>query len=102
MSEIRQLDVTIMGREFRVGCPAEEEETLMQAVELLDRKMHEIRGSGKVVGIEKIAIMAALNLANDYLHAGVTGGLDLASVQRKIGHMNATIDAALREQADLF
>ena len=43
MSEIKQLDVSIMGREFRVGCPVEEEATLLQAVDLLNGKMQEIR-----------------------------------------------------------
>jgi len=102
MSEVRQLDVTIMGREFRLSCPANEEATLLQAVELLDQKMHDIRAAGRLVGIEKIAIMAALNIAHDYLHTGVTGGLDLATVQRRITDMKTTIDHALQGQSDLF
>ncbi len=101
MSEIKQLDVTIMGREFRVACPVEEEATLLESVELLDQKMHEIREGGKVIGLEKIAILAALNLAHDFLQARV-GDFDIGTIQRRIKHMNATIDAALEGQADLF
>ncbi|KAF0812448.1 Cell division protein ZapA [Andreprevotia sp. IGB-42] len=101
MSEIKQLDVTIMGREFRVACPVDEEPTLLQAVALLDGKMHEIRGSGKVIGIEKIAIMAALNIAHEYLHVEA-GGFDIAAYKRRIDHINQIADAALQEQSELF
>ena len=48
MSGIKQLDVNIMGREFRLACPAQEEASLLQAVAMLDEKMQEIRGGGKV------------------------------------------------------
>ena len=103
MSEIKQLDVSIMGREFRLACPIEEEPVLLQAVEMLDEKMHEIRGAGKVVGLEKIAIMAALNIAHELLHARVGGGdFDIGTIQRKIHSMNETIDAALQDQSALF
>jgi cell division protein ZapA len=63
------LDVAIMGREFRVACPEDEREGLLQAVSYLDRKMREIRDGGKVIGLERIAIMAALNITHDYLAA---------------------------------
>ncbi|SFN49242.1 cell division protein ZapA [Formivibrio citricus] len=103
MSEIKQLDVSIMGREFRLACPAEEEPALLQAVQMLDEKMHEIRAGGKVVGLEKIAIMAALNIAHELLHVRVgSGDFDIGTIQRKIHSMNETIDAALQEQRALF
>ncbi|KPC52168.1 cell division protein ZapA [Amantichitinum ursilacus] len=101
MSTIKQLDVSIMGREFRVACPDDEEETLLQAVDLLNGKMHEIRDTGKVIGIEKIAIMAALNIAHEYLHVKA-GGFDIGGYQRRIGSLNAKLDAALQEQTELF
>ncbi|QBC43631.1 cell division protein ZapA [Iodobacter fluviatilis] len=99
---IKQLDVSIMGREFRVACPENEEATLVQAVELLDQRMHEIRASGKVVGLEKIAIMAALNITHEYLHTRVDGGFDIATIQRRITNMNSAIDAVIGEQTDMF
>jgi len=67
MSETRQLDVSILGREFRVGCPPEEEAALLRSVEYVDARMREIRDSGRVVGVERIAIMTALNLAHSQL-----------------------------------
>ena len=101
--EIKQLDVNIMGREFRVGCPASEETTLLQAVEMLNEKMQEIRGTGKVVGLEKIAIMAALNICHEFLQVRVGGGeIDIGLLQRRIKSMDEVIDAALNEQNNLF
>lgn len=103
MSEIKQLDVSIMGREFRVGCPVEEEATLLQAVDLLNGKMQEIRSTGKVVGLEKIAILAALNISHEFLQVQVGGGdFDIGAIQRRIKDMDAVIDAALQEQNALF
>ena len=99
MSEtIKQLDISVMGREFRVACPESEQETLLQAVQLLDARMHDIRTNGKVIGLEKIAIMAALNITHEFLQTKVVGGFDIASFQRRIDNMNSTIDAALQEQ----
>jgi cell division protein ZapA len=103
MSEaVKHLDISIMGREFRVACPVAEEATLLQAVQLLDARMHDIRTAGKVIGIEKIAIMTALNITHEFLSTKVEGGFDIGSIQRKIDNMNSTIDAALQEQTKLF
>ena len=68
MSAIKPVDVVIMGREFTVSCTDEERQGLLDAVDYLDKKMHDIRDSGKVVGVERIAIMAALNLSHEVLN----------------------------------
>lgn len=102
MSQSKQLDVTIMGREFRVACPPDEEAALMDAVEFLDGKMREIRDSGNVMGIDKIAIMAALNIAHEFMNTRIGGGLDVADFKRRIHRMQETIDEALKEQPQLF
>ena len=54
------LDVSILGREFRIACPEPERDRLLQSAVLLDRKMREIRDAGKVSSLERIAVMAAL------------------------------------------
>ena len=66
MSESKSLQITIMGRDFRVACPEDEQAGLLQAVDYLNKKMLEIRDSGKVIGLERIAIMAALNIAHEF------------------------------------
>ncbi|SCZ60856.1 cell division protein ZapA [Thiohalomonas denitrificans] len=59
--------VVILGKEFLVGCPPEEKEALHESARLLDRKMREIKDSGKVIGSERIAVMAALNIAHELI-----------------------------------
>ncbi|WP_108125762.1 cell division protein ZapA [Saccharospirillum mangrovi] len=67
MSQQNTLTVTILEREYRVACPPGQEVKLEQAAASLDRKMKEIRTTGKVFGIERIAVMAALNLTRELL-----------------------------------
>ena len=102
MSETKSLQVTIMGREFRVACPEEEQAGLLEAVDYLNRKMLEIRDGGKVIGLERIAIMAALNIAHELLTTKVGGGFDMGEIKRRMNRMEAVIDQAMTEQAKLF
>lgn len=59
--------VRILDREYRVMCLPEERRGLMEAALFLDGQMREIRDSGKVMAVEKIAVMCALNLADELL-----------------------------------
>jgi len=63
------VSVRILEKEYQVSCPANERTDLLDAAEALNAKMREIRDSGKVVGLDRIAVMAALNMANDLLHS---------------------------------
>ncbi|TLY69557.1 MAG: cell division protein ZapA [Gammaproteobacteria bacterium] len=56
-----------MEREYVVACPYDERSALLDAAEFLNSRMREIRDSGKVVGLDRIAVMAALNLAHEFL-----------------------------------
>ncbi|HZI82455.1 MAG TPA: cell division protein ZapA [Casimicrobiaceae bacterium] len=100
------LDVSILGRDYRVACKESEREELLQAVAFLDRRMREIRDAGKVVGSERIAVMAALNIAHELLGARSgaqsTGGFDSSGFQRRISAMQTAIDRAMAEQDKLF
>ncbi len=102
MSASKTMNVTIMGREFRVACPAEEREELLQSVSYLDKKMREIRDSGKVVGSERIAIMAALNITHELLTTKIRGGFDMGEFKSRINRMQVALDAAMPEQDKLF
>jgi len=62
-----RVSVRILEKEYQVSCPANERADLLDAAELLNAKMRDIRDSGKVVGLDRIAVMAALNLANEVL-----------------------------------
>ena len=64
-----QVSVRILDKEYQVACPADERTDLLDSAEVLNAKMREIRDSGRIVGVDRIAVMAALNMANDLLHA---------------------------------
>ena len=103
MSEkIKTLEVKILDRELRIACPDEEREELLDAVAYLDKRMREIRDTGKIVSVERIAMMAALNIAHELLTTRVGRGVDLADFKRRMGSMQAAIDQALAEQDSLF
>jgi len=101
-AESKGLQINIMGREFRVACREEEQKGLLEAVDYLNRKMQEIRSSGKVVGLERIAIMAALNIAHELLTTKVGGGFDIADFKRKMARMENVLDQVMSDQDQLF
>lgn len=101
-AKVKALDVTILDREFRVACPEDERAELLEAVSYLDKKMREVRDTGKVATVERIAIMAALNIVHELLTTRLGTGFDMGEFKRRINSMQATIDAALAEQDELF
>lgn len=65
--EAAHVTVRILEKEYHVSCPQDERADLLDSAEYLNRKMREIRDTGKVVGADRIAVMAALNMANELL-----------------------------------
>ena len=96
------IEVTLLGRNYRVTCSKDEREALLQAVAYLDGKMGEIKKSSKVSGTERIAVMAALNIAHELLSVKLGGGLDVGQVKRRISSIEAKLDTALAQQEKLF
>lgn len=97
----KPIDIEILGREFTVSCTDEEREGLLQAVSYLDSRMREIRDAGKIVGLDRIAIMAALNISHEMLNASA-GGVDIGDVKRRVFAMQNQIEAALSQQDKLL
>ena len=97
-AEPKGLQINVMGREFRVACPDNEQKGLLEAVDYLNRKMAEIRDHGKVIGLERIAIMAALNIAHELLTTRV-GGFDLPELKRRMNHMETVLYRAMVDQS---
>lgn len=62
---VARVSVRILDKEYQVACPPGEDDALIDSARLLDLTMREIRDTGRIVGLERIAIMAALNLANE-------------------------------------
>jgi cell division protein ZapA len=100
MSDNQFIDVKVMGYEFRVACPIAEIDLLKQAVQLLNHRIEEIKASGKMVGADRIAMMAALSLSHDYLKISGTEAFDITAVKGKIANMNNLIDTALNKSTN--
>ena len=107
-SEANYLDITLLGKEYRVACPVEERAALLAAVAYVDDKMHDIAEKTRSNISERIAVMAALNIAHEYLTHHVSQdavqltfeserGLDFTQAQRRIQNMEARLDAVLDE-----
>lgn len=101
------LTVSLLGREFRVACPDGEEKQLLASADYLNRKLKEVRDTGKVTGNERIAIMAALNIAHEFVsnkgNASSSSSIDGAAIRRRIVAMQETLDSALAaDQEKLF
>lgn len=101
-SPTKTLDIKLLDRELRISCPEEERGELLDSVAYLDKKMREIRDTGKVASVERIALMAALNIAHELLTTKVGRGFDVADFKRRMDSMQASIDEALAEQDALF
>ena len=100
------LEVKLLGKEYRVACQPAEREALLAAVAFLDGRLQEIaaktRGSG-----ERLAVMAALNLAHEFLVAKSTpaelaAALESESIQRRIDSIEAKLDESLAQHEQLF
>ena len=103
MSEkAKALEVNIMGRYYRVTCADDEREALRAAVAYVDKKMTEIKAASKVAGTERIAVMAALNIANELLSVKLGGGFDIAELKRRMNLVQSKLDQALSQQDSLF
>jgi cell division protein ZapA len=100
--EHKAFDVSLLGKTYRVSCADDERDDLLESVAYLDRKMREIRDAGKVVGTDRIAVMAALNIAHELLSTRMGGGFDLGELKRRIGHMQEVVDRAMADQDELF
>lgn len=98
----KTLDIKLLDRELRVACPEEERGELLDAVAYLDKKMREIRDAGKVASVERIALMAALNITHELLTTKMGRGFDMAGFKRRMDAMQTAIDQALAEQDSLF
>ncbi len=100
------LDVTIMGQPYRLVCKEEEERALREAAAFLDKKMCAIRDAGKIKGNDRIAVMAALGMAAEFLSVkapqGPLSDLSILEVQHKIAAMHKVLDSALTPQETLF
>jgi cell division protein ZapA len=91
--------IRILEKDYQVSCPAEEKAELMAAAELLNKNMREIRDSGKVVGLDRVAVMAALNMANELLTRTEKEQELKEIVNLRVKAMSSQLDSALGSSA---
>ena len=95
------VNVKILEKEYQISCPADERKALVDSAELLNSKMREIRDSGKVVGLDRIAVMAALNMANDLIAANGVGARLESEAKGKLREMRERVESALESGQQL-
>ena len=96
-----QVSVRILDKEYQVACPANERTNLLDSAEILNDKMREIYDSGRIVGLDRIAVMAALNMANDLIHASARDQELEGSISNRLKIISDRVDHVLRDTQQL-
>jgi cell division protein ZapA len=98
---ISRISVRLLDREYQVACPAEERGDLLDSAEYLDAKMREVRDTGKVVGLDRIAVISALNLANELIKLRRNGSSVDAELGAKLQKLRERVESALEKGQQL-
>ena len=100
MTQPNTVTVHILDKEYCIACPAAERANLESAARYLDGKMREIRSGGKVIGADRIAVMAALNITHDLLHKQQRLDQEADSTRAKVRDLLERVDGALAADPD--
>jgi cell division protein ZapA len=98
---VARVSVRLLDREYQVACPAEERSDLLDSAEYLDAKMREVRDTGKVVGVDRIAVISALNIANELIKMRRNGSSVDAEIGAKLQRLRERVEAALEKGQQL-
>ena len=98
MTQPNTVTVHILDKEYCIACPADERSNLESAARYLDGKMREIRSSGMVVGADRIAVMAALNITHDLLHKQQRLDRQASHAQEQVRDLLERVDSVLSDQ----
>ncbi len=99
--EVARVSVRILEKEYHIACPAEEKADLLESAEFLNGKMREIRDGGKVVGLDRIAVIAALNLANELLRLRNQGSSHESDLGGRLRILRERVESALEKGRQL-
>ena len=94
-ADTARVSVRIMEKEYVVACPYEERSALLDAAEFLNARMREIRDSGKVIGLDRIAVMAALNLAHEFLKGRERESKADGGINQRVRTLRERVEGAL-------
>lgn len=95
MSNVQTVTVSIFDKEYQVSCKAEEVAALQQSAQHVDKKMREIKSGSAILGLDRIAVMAALNIANEFLSASQKTESVITSQASEITNLTGKLDQAL-------
>lgn len=95
MSATVQVTIRILDKDYQVACPEEERQALLDAARNLHARMKEIRDGGKVVGVDRIAVMAALNMSHELLEANAGRGAGAGRLHARIQSLQEKVGQAL-------
>jgi len=103
VSQAHTVTVKILDKEYQVACPEEQEAELVVSAKYLDNQMRSIRDTGKVIGLERIAVMAALNISHELLQASEHSDSPVAAPPSNdsVGRINRKLDDALYQLRQL-
>jgi len=100
-NDVARVSVRILEKEYFIACPYDERSDLLDSAEYLNGKMREIRDSGKVVGLDRIAVIAALNLANELLRIRGQGQKVDGEFGGRVRALRERVESALAEGQQL-
>lgn len=100
MTQSNTVTVQILDKEYCIACPSDERSNLENAARYLDGKMREIRSSGKVIGADRVAVMAALNITHDLLHKQQHLDQQASAKSEQVRSLLSRVDHALDSDAD--
>jgi cell division protein ZapA len=103
MSEdkLSRVSVRLLDREYQVACPVDERSDLLDSAEYLDAKMREIRDSGSVVGLDRVAVISALNIANELIKLRRNGGSLDVDLGARLRGLRERVELALEKGQQL-
>ena len=93
--ETEAVTIRVMDKEYQVACPVDEREALLDSARVLDGKMREIRENRKMVGTDRVAVMAALNIAHDLLQCESGKGDGEPGTKTRLRNLQAKVEAAI-------
>jgi cell division protein ZapA len=95
MSNVQTVTVSILDKDYQVSCKPEEVAALRQSAQHVDKKMREIKDGSAILGLDRIAVMAALNIANDYIIESQKTGNVIDTQASEVNQLTTKLDQAL-------
>lgn len=94
------VSIQILDQDYRVSCPADQQESLAASAEYLDDKMRELKKSGKIIGVERMAVITALNIAHELIQCRDKSVTNADEIVTKIEDLEQKVQGALKRDQE--